>query len=597
MAAIEYPAGLRLLNPEPIEIKMIVDDITATVVLDNPTFMLGYAPVYDRATAKLYYVSGGTVGSWEFSSLGGVSEFDLLDDVDVSGREAADVMLYNKESDKLEAYSSIISSKLESKSKVNISRNGDIQLIIPPDTSILGLRLVSDNGFTNGTINIGTSNEANDIAEVEMVSNSTVTVELKKRWFSKTTDTDIFISGLLSGALSMYLELIEGTFSEVPVDVIKEITSIPIETTILVDADFFTVASSLVPNTLNKLTWERLKILLAEHFGGNQLLQENDKPTLPAESNLNFISNGSEDILENESGVSNKVHLKFKTQEDVRFASAVDTDVVIYDADNDLIIPIGTNINNVITKSVIRGITADKILSTIIPAKSSLLGIRLEANESAVTDTIKLGSTIGGNDIAEVTIDANYDGVLRIKKAWFSNSNNTDIYVSGITAGVLLLQFDILDGIVSDGINDEVRFVQLADVNPNGADNDDIWVYNKTTEKIEPRSTTLFIETMHGVDLNIGTANKQLFTIVPMGYMIKSIVIIETSGNPAGNVGIGTTALGVDVVASTAIGANADLKVAISADYFSNTAHTDLYVNSDAWGTGMINIYFTFTKL
>lgn len=67
---LEFPQGLTLLNPVPVEEKMITATLGA--LANNPTLLVGYAPIYDAATADWYGVSGGDdTNGWVFTSLTG----------------------------------------------------------------------------------------------------------------------------------------------------------------------------------------------------------------------------------------------------------------------------------------------------------------------------------------------------------------------------------------------------------------------------------------------------------------------------------------------------------------------------------------------
>lgn len=146
----------------------------------------------------------------------------------------------------------------------------------------------------------------------------------------------------------------------------------------------------------------------------------------------------------------------------------------------------------------------------------------------------------------------------------------------------------------------------LKSINPNGIKHwlnavlehtptrGDILVYNGTSGYIN-QPTEQDDTFITASEMNVA-ADGALATIIPAGYEISSIYVEETNNAAAGDVAIGSTALGVDVVAATTIGAMHDGKLTVAKPYFSKANNTPIYVSSSAWGTASVNIYFLFAK-
>lgn len=138
----------------------------------------------------------------------------------------------------------------------------------------------------------------------------------------------------------------------------------------------------------------------------------------------------------------------------------------------------------------------------------------------------------------------------------------------------------------------------INDVDTTGKSDGDLLEYNSTSGNWEVTPTATFGQITNSLEANL-SANGQLSTIIPAGYKIDTITVTETAGNAAGNISIGTSALGTQVVNAFTVGASSDLDMTLvsGGEYQSRTTDTDLYVSSSAWGTGVITLYFTFKKV
>ena len=154
--------------------------------------------------------------------------------------------------------------------------------------------------------------------------------------------------------------------------------------------------------------------------------------------------------------------------------------------------------------------------------------------------------------------------------------------------------------LVDDAVNDETEenwyFEVMLDIDPTGKQDGDALTYNGTSEKIEPTTTATFDNLQNTVEANLN-ADGQLSTILQAGYRIDTITVSENNSAAAGNISIGSTALGNDIVNAETVGADADFEFTILKNYFSRVNDTDLYISSSAWGSGSVTLYFTFKKL
>lgn len=86
-----------------------------------------------------------------------------------------------------------------------------------------------------------------------------------------------------------------------------------------------------------------------------------------------------------------------------------------------------------------------------------------------------------------------------------------------------------------------------------------------------------------------GTTNF-LIGQLPSGGYIKRVVVNNVTTNAAGNVALGSTSGGVDIVAAVACGSSCLLDATIAKPLFSATAPTLLNISSTAWNSANVNI-------
>jgi len=137
------------------------------------------------------------------------------------------------------------------------------------------------------------------------------------------------------------------------------------------------------------------------------------------------------------------------------------------------------------------------------------------------------------------------------------------------------------------------------DVDMTGVQDADVVNYNLLTEKFEPISSKVFDEILHSVEANI-SADGQLSSIIPAGYVLSAVVITENSSNAAGSISIGLSSGTNEIVNAQSVLADDDIKAILTDTngyYKSMVNDTDLFISSTAWGSSSITVYFTMIKI
>lgn len=118
----------------------------------------------------------------------------------------------------------------------------------------------------------------------------------------------------------------------------------------------------------------------------------------------------------------------------------------------------------------------------------------------------------------------------------------------------------------------------------------DTLIYNGTGYTTQPQFITHYSDT--GI-----TSNKKLNTNIPAGYKIFSIIASETNGGDVSGVRLYTTGKTNDVAGPNDVMTNSnDNEFGVSKGFYSTTSNTDIYV-SGTFGTGALNLYFTFIRI
>jgi hypothetical protein len=90
-----------------------------------------------------------------------------------------------------------------------------------------------------------------------------------------------------------------------------------------------------------------------------------------------------------------------------------------------------------------------------------------------------------------------------------------------------------------------------------------------------------------------GTTNFVIGNL-PAGAYIQHVIWNNTTANAAGNVALGSTSGGVDIVAAVACAANCLSDTTIAKTTFSATAATPLNLSSTAWGSASLNVTIVY---
>lgn len=143
-------------------------------------------------------------------------------------------------------------------------------------------------------------------------------------------------------------------------------------------------------------------------------------------------------------------------------------------------------------------------------------------------------------------------------------------------------------------------FLSGRDVKYSNPVNGDIPVYTETSTgygyEIRNYNTADFDDILYRTAVNI-SSDQQLVFSLNAGYGITSIIIEEIGSSDAGDVYVGSTSGGSDIVSFTTLEANDTVKCLISKDFFSLYNDTPLYIGSTTWGSGILNIYVRLEKL
>jgi hypothetical protein len=224
------------------------------------------------------------------------------------------------------------------------------------------------------------------------------------------------------------------------------------------------------------------------------------------------------------------------------------------------------------------------------------------------------GST--GNVIVLGDLDMSDNAIITTKTTFSDNELVTKSYVDtnggGHTIavdGVSLTNRSILefitnenetvgdDNAVGDATQILLKLAANLDVDMTGVINGDIISYNSTTQKYEPQNIVAYDDILRNSELNI-SSNTLLSTIIPQGYKLTQVWYEETSNNAAGNVSLGTSSLGNNIVNAQTIGANAEGEaVLVAGNLGSLTQDTSIYVSSSAWGSGVVTLHFVMIKI
>ena len=97
---------------------------------------------------------------------------------------------------------------------------------------------------------------------------------------------------------------------------------------------------------------------------------------------------------------------------------------------------------------------------------------------------------------------------------------------------------------------------------------------------------------------NISTNSQLGLDIIPSGWAILKIIVSETGGiGDAGDISIGSTSNGFDVVNGETVLAGQTISCGVGTDFFSLVSPQNLYISSTAWGSGIVTVYILIAKI
>lgn len=168
----------------------------------------------------------------------------------------------------------------------------------------------------------------------------------------------------------------------------------------------------------------------------------------------------------------------------------------------------------------------------------------------------------------------------------------------------LSLHYNIIGDTSGNGDDDyisEIRYLhELEDVNLTyPITNDHYLRYETTTQKwinTTIESGVSSTEVVYYKQLNISSNTILIFKLLK-NYKIQDIIIKEVGGYDAGNITIESSSGVSDIVNLETVSANSLVDCLISKRLFSLISDTNLYIRSNNWGSGVVDVYITIRKI
>lgn len=200
-------------------------------------------------------------------------------------------------------------------------------------------------------------------------------------------------------------------------------------------ADYTTAPGNTISFKLINGEWFEISNTKESGGGGGSLAVSENGGTQYTESLLDIITNGLS-VLTNNSGVKNVLSFLFRANADVDTTGEQAGSLYQVNSAVNGLETVQTKIDDKLELAVEANRTADILLSTILKAGYELDGLIIK-NETAnaVTGGIDIGTTASGNDIVSAeAVGANAEVDATIIKKYWSGVNDTDLYISAVTA-------------------------------------------------------------------------------------------------------------------------------------------------------------------
>lgn len=184
---------------------------------------------------------------------------------------------------------------------------------------------------------------------------------------------------------------------------------------------------------------------------GGHVIKSNGT-TIATQPNMNFITNGIGTAIASDDNaqLETEINIRLNSLVDVNPTGVADGNLWKYDAASAKTVPQGTTPFTDVLRSSEVNLSANGVINTYLPADYSILGLRIKGDGTTTAGTLSLGSTSLGSDIGVITLSTTIDTYLVVRKRWFSKSNDTSLYISGISAGTIEIEFILIKGIISE---------------------------------------------------------------------------------------------------------------------------------------------------
>lgn len=323
--------------------------------------------------------------------------------------------------------------------------------------------------------------------------------------------------------------------------------------------DFIGVGIGEAPE--DGLPYSRQDAGWVEADGGGHIIQ-NDGVSLPQQEILNIIGALIED---NAVDGKTKLTLLYSLLNDVDTTGIINGDLMQYNSTSEKYEPVSVAPFDDLL-SVSEAVTAVGLSSLFLKANYSIAGIRIES--STGTGSLNIGTTNGGSEIASVSDITGLNDVIEIDSRYFSDVNDTDIYLTGFTGN---FTFYLLT--IKGGFSDLVQ--------SGGVVSDDVIRFKQT-----------------GI-----TANTDMADDIPQGYAIQSIIVSNTSVNNITEIGFQWGSPSFQGITE-----NIDFATGITErmlfnsdsakfNWYGLTANSGWQIFASVWNSGVVDVYTTCIRV